>query len=425
MNTVLLKIAVRNLTRNKRRSAITLSALFFGVFMILLMEGLALGFATMTTENVVETRTGAIQVHKLGYFENLAGNPAALHFQYDLELVEKLKAIPGVRGVAGRLNFAGQISNARNQAPVLGTGYDIEAEEKVCVRSGTAFEPGSAALESGDANALLIGRELAASLDTVLAPSKNNASDGSGQGAGAEAPTLVVSGASPLGRQNSQDFRVKGIFKAANAFEEKRIVSLTLQSAQELIGLPNQVTEIAIGLNSIHDLPQILEQVKKTVGADFEVHTWADLQPFIRDILFRQQIGISIMAVALFIMVLFLIVNTMLMAVFERIKEMGTMMALGIRQSQILSIFLYEAVTLGVIAATLGCLVGVGVVSALGWVGFPFGTAAFEVQILRPEVSAEIVLFTWLLAIACSAVAGTYPAVKASRLNPVDALRAT
>ena len=404
---MIFRLAARNLIRNKRRSLISLSALFFGVYFTVVLKGLTDGFSTMTTLSAVETRTAALQIRKKGSFDNLSANPAVFSFTPSSEMISKIRALPEVRGVAGRLQFLGQITNGKKQTLILGTGQDPLLEPLVCNRSGQHLLAGGVPLGPNKSDGILVGQSLAEGLET-----KN------GQ-------TLILSVVNPKGAHNSLDFPVQAIFSGLNPLEEKRQVTLSLTSAQSLLALDGQVTELAVGLHKIADLKKVKVQLEKIVDPDLQVLTWEQLQPFVRDILFRQQVGISILAAALLIMVVFLITNTMLMAVFERTKEMGTMISLGITRSQIMGLFLTESLLLGVVAATFAVVLGGTTVALLGIRGFEFGTLAFEAQMLKPEVSVSFLAVAWFGAVVCAALAGTYPANKASRLNPVEALRSS
>ena len=137
-----LSLAVRNVTRNRRRSAITLGAILFGVAVVLLLTGFAEGFVTLMVEDVVEGRTGAIQIHKKGFMENIEASPTHLNFLYSEELKAKVSAVPHVKGVAGRVAFNGLISNGLTQTMFVGRGLDVAHEKEACERSGADVKDG-------------------------------------------------------------------------------------------------------------------------------------------------------------------------------------------------------------------------------------------------------------------------------------------
>ena len=165
--------------------------------------------------------------------------------------------------------------------------------------------------------------------------------------------------------------------------------------------------------------------LQAALGQEFEVSTWADVQPFLRDVLFRQRVMIGIVSFILFILAIFVIANTMTMAVFERTREIGTMLSVGVKRHQIHIIFFSEAVFVGVVGAFLGTCVGVLVVFVLNRTGIPFGSVGFERGTLYPFLEFGFTVAAFFIAVLCAAIAGIFPARRAADMNPVDALRAS
>ncbi len=405
MNLTFLQIAFKNLTRNRRRSLFTLAAIFFGIAIVIILKGVADGFLNMTVESVVKSRIGAIQVHKVGFMENLAGNPVGLNFEYPPELEQKILAIEHVTGVAPRVNFSGTISNGKNQTIVFGTGVKPSSELKVCPQAPSIITKGRS-LKDEDASQIIVGNELANSLDLDVGSSSN----------------VTLSGASPEGRQNAVDASVSGTAAALNALAELRFVTVPLKLAQDLTGLEQRVTELALSVDHMENIPAVKAKLRELLGNKYEVIDWQEAQPFIRDVVFRQKVIISIVSVVLFVLVMFLVGNTMLMTVHERNKEIGTMLAIGVTQGQILRIFILEAFTLGLVGGVLGALLGIGANFIMSLNGVEF-TAVFQKTLLYPEVSSSFAAGSVLAACICTILAGFLPALKASNLNPVDALR--
>ena len=207
--------------------------------------------------------------------------------------------------------------------------------------------------------------------------------------------------------------------------EEKRSVTLPLSVAQSLLGLEGKVTEIAVAIDDLDRLAVVQQNLQKVLGPEFEVSSWSEVQPFLRDVLFRQKIMISIVSVILFILVLFVIANTMTMAVFERTREIGTMLSVGIKRRQIQTIFFAESVFVGVVGAFAGTLLGIFIVVALYFVGIPFGSEGYSEGMLYPFIEIVFTLSAFTVAVFCAALAGIFPARRASNMNPVDALRAS
>src|SRR5207249_9905537 len=138
----------------------------------------------------------------------------------------------------------------------------------------------------------------------------------------------------------------------------KRVVTLPLATAQSLVGLEGRVTEYAVGLKDTDRAEEIAAKLQALLGPEYEVHTWRELQPFVRDVINRQNFVLGLIGTVLFVIVLTVIINTLLMTVFERVREIGTMLAVGVRRRQILWLFVLEAAVLGAIGGVLGAVLG-------------------------------------------------------------------
>lgn len=436
---ILYQVALRNVFRNRRRSLFTLSAIFLGLAVVLVLIAVSNGFYRFSIENAVNVKVGALQIHKAGYLNNVSANPLTFHFDYTPELLQKIESVPGVRAAGGRIVFRGLVSNGRNQALFFGNAVDVAREQKVCPRWLGTLTEGSQALDVSDNGQVMVGQELARSLNVAPRGVQLGSTD---QSSGAQTPppaatsmvpdsnnppgdVLNLSGASPQGRQNAIDAQVKATTKSLLPMEEKRSITMPLAMAQSLLGLEGKVIEIAVGIKNLDHLESIRDQLQTVLGPQFEVSTWSEVQPFLRDVLFRQRVMIGIVSFILFVLVLFVIANTMTMAVFERTREIGTMLSVGIKRHQIQTIFFAEALFVGIAGALGGSVLGIAIVILLNKVGIPFRSEGFEDGMLFPFLEVGFTLGAFAAAILCAAIAGLFPARRASTMNPVDALRAT
>jgi putative ABC transport system permease protein len=413
-------LALRNVARNRRRSRITLGAILIGVAASVMLRGMNGGFVDFMVRDVVETRIGALQVHRAGYQDDYEGMPLALNMPADPAFVEKIRTVPGVTAVAGRIQFAGLVTNGLSQTMFVGRGIDVEAERQVCPRSGKDIVAGGAPLGPGDRSAAVLGNELAQSFNAVPAGTVNAAS------AVPAFHTVTLSSASPEGRANSLSFAVRGLSRSAMLFENKRVLTVSLADAQALLGLEGRVTEYAVAADDLSNLEAIAARVRTALGPEYEVHTWRQLQPFYSDVIRIQRFLIGLISFVLYAIVLTGIANTMLMSVYERVREIGTLLAVGLRRRQVLTLFLIEAAVLGVVGALIGAVVGRGLVGLLAWKGIHLQVGGGAIDtLLRPQVEPLYIAIVAVIAVIGAVIAAAYPAFKASRMNPVDALRAT
>lgn len=401
-------MAIRNVGRNKRRSLLTGVTIVLGVTAITIMNGFIAGVQRQMVEDVVLSRTGALQVHKKGYVGNIEASPVRLNMPYDEALLARIRAVPGVKGVAGRVQFQGLVSNGTSQTMFVGRGVDLEREKSACPNADLEVREGGQPLRPGDGRKVLVGFELGESFGTTVGK------------------TVTLQSSSPGGRTNAVDLEVKGLTVSNLPFENKRVATVSLETAQALLGLEGRVTEYAVAVEDLGRLEPVRLALQRELGDAYEVHAWGDLQPLLRDIVNRQRVIFAVIAVVLFLIVLTGIVNTMLMSVFERVREIGTLLAVGVRRSQVMGLFMLEAIVLGLAGAVTGALLGKAVVTGFALKGIHISiSGASRAQVLRPEASLGFLAGAVALALLGALLASAWPAWRASRLNPVDALRNT
>jgi putative ABC transport system permease protein len=399
-------LAMRSLLRNRRRSLITLGAISVGVAVVVFANGVGNGFLMFIVEQTINARTGALQVHRKGYMQANEMAPLKLDMPLSGDLVQKIRSTPGVKAVAPRIRFGGMVSNGEKSSMVMGFALDPTAELTVCPERPTEVGNNGLHINSRSSHGVVVGAELASSFKAKL---------GSG---------LVVTANGRDGGVNALDVDIIGITRGAMPIESKRIFYMPLRYAQELLQMEGRVTEFAVAVDDVDQLATVARALEERLGGDFEVSTWDEVVPFLRDITARIDVVLKGVSVVLFVIVVFGVINTMLMSVYERVREIGTMLAIGLRRAQILMLFLLEAVALGALGGILGAVVGFAVTayfSVTGIVMHPPGSPL--TQLVRPDASPSVALVAVAGAIVGGLLAAAWPAHKASLMNPVDALR--
>ncbi len=436
-------LAARNVGRNRRRSVITGAAITIAVIMVMLLKGFVAGAANLMVADVVEGRAGALQVHKKGYVDSIESVPTRLNIPYTPELIARIEKVPNVKGVTGRIVFNGLVGNGTTQTMFVGRGIDLEREQQACPRAKSTVRAGGKPLEPGDSAHVLIGYELAESFGWAVPPPLppldallGGATPALRQQlvaasvtdwwakASAARHTVSVQSSSPAGRSNAIDLGVKGYSVSSFPFENKRVLTVPLATAQALIDLDGKVTEYAVGVEDLAKLEETKAALQAALGPEFEVHAWHELNTFVRDVINRQNIVFSAISLVLFIIALTVIANTMLMSVFERVREIGTLLAVGVRRRQVLQLFIIEAAVIGAIGGVIGAVVGRTVLYVIASIGIPIempGTSGHA--LLQPAVTLPFVVGAVIAAMLGALAASALPARRASRLNPVDALR--
>ena len=415
-----LTIALRNIARNKRRTLVTMASIAVGVGSILILDAYGRGFVELMTDSVVKGSTGAIVVYKSGYMKGRSGNPVDMAFKLPAESEGLIRGIKGVLATTPRVSFLGLISNGRNQTIFAARALDLESESKVCPGYRKQIAAGGEPLSVGDTTHILIGEELAHSLEAVPVAMKQ------AQGSGANTDMLTLAATSPEGRQNSLDVRVKGLIHSTFGMESKRFITVPMNLAESLLGLSGRITELGVAIDTLDHLDSIKAEIKKILGSQFEVLDWQEASPFVRDALANEGFIISSVSLVLFIVVVFGVVNTMMMTVNERVREIGTMVAVGVRRAQIITVFVLEGLAVALAGASAGIALGaiglqILLAFGLGFSGIVVGWTGNT----HVEVSLLFALKVILVTVIGAVMASYYPAVRAARLDPVEALRST
>jgi putative ABC transport system permease protein len=403
----LLRLAARNVLRNRARSALTLGAIFFGVALTVLLAAFGNGLGTLMANDSVYAKLGAIQIHRKGYAVEKDNQPLKLDMPEGETLEARIRAVPGVMAASPRLVFGGLISNGSESTMFVARAVDPSKESATLPWAGR--DVSGQAINADAPTRGVIGAELAQAMAV--------AADGS----------VILQATTQGGQQNALDLDIGGTLDNASIFESKRLLHVPLRWAQNLLRMPGRVTEYAVRVADLDRLDRVAADLRAALGDGYEVETWRQLLPNLADIIAFQRVIIAIVSMIFLVIVVFGVVNTMVMSVMERTREIGTMMALGMRRTPIGVLFLMEAAILATAGAGLGAALARGLVALLAARGgFPFAapgsrTAHYSlVPVIPPTIIALAVAASILGALA----AALYPAWKATRLRPVEALRA-
>jgi putative ABC transport system permease protein len=404
---ILLQLAARNILRTKARSALTFGAIFLGVLLSILLSGFGNGFSMLMRNDIVYSKVGAIQVHRRGYADVRDSQPLDLDMEEGGALVARIRAVPGVRAVTPRLVFSGLINNGADATTYIARGIDPVAEYEVLTwaKTDVAGKP----LDRQRPAAGIMGSELAAALGLALGD------------------TAILQAASKGGQQNALDLEIVGTLDNANAFEAKRFLHVPLAFAQGLLRMPGRVTEYAIGVDDLERLEPVAAALRAAVGPDYEVETWTQLQPNVADVIRFQGVVVGLIGGVFLIIVIFGVVNSMVMSVLERTREIGTMMALGVTRGTISGLFVCEAALLALVGGLSGAAMARGTEGLIGVLGgIPVSPPGITVERFRlvPHAPSNMLLAALGAAVLGALAAAAYPAWKAARLRPVEALRA-
>jgi putative ABC transport system permease protein len=409
----ILRIASRNLWRYSRRTMLTTLLISLGILAVLLFKGVAGSFKQLIIGQITDSMLGHVEVHRAGYVASIDNLP--LNLNLDPRQAEAaaraLKANPAVASWSPRVKFGAMFSNFTETTNIRLVGVDPDAESRtVPLLAGRVVD------RPRDAPLLKPGQLLVPEL--LARGMKLKVGD-----------TAVLVATNKDGSVNGQTFAVGGILQSATG-PGGRDGYVHIQDARALLRMAEpEVSEIAVRLTGLDRLRSahaaLGAELGRTADAQgqpvFEVHTWEALSPFatIARMIDVMTLFIQIMLVSI---VLISIMNVMVMAVFERVREIGTIAAIGTQPSRIMWLFVTEGLLLGLIGTATGTAVSVAAIWALNTMKLAFAFGMQERLVLAPTLAAADVLAIGALAVAAAVLASLQPALRASRMDPIQAL---
>jgi putative ABC transport system permease protein len=398
------RLAVWSVLRHRRRTAVALAAVGFGVMALVLAGGFIDWIFWATREVTIQTGLGHIRVARQGFQEKGAADLERYRMPADAPIAKELRGTPGVKGVAPRFSLSGLVSHGDSTLSFFAEGVDPASEEAFGdIAVIVAGEP----LVQRDANGITMGQGLARNL---------------GVGVG-DAVVLVAN--TPKGGVNAVEARVRGLFATVSKAYDDSAMRIPLPLAHRLLRTSG-VHQWVVVLNRTEATPSVLRDLRQRhAGSGLEFVPWYDLADFYHKVvgLLSRQLGVIKLIIALIIVLT--ITNSMMMGVMERTSEIGTSLALGTRQRGILLQFVVEGSLLGVLGGGLGVILGIALAPVISAIGIPMPPPpgqerAYSAGII---VTAPAVLSAFSIAVVTALLAALYPAVKASRTRIVDALR--
>ena len=405
---IFLKLALRGLRRNLRRSLITISAIAIGLAALVFLRGYIDGTNRQMITNITGYLSGHLQVHQRGYHDDPTLD---LTFSRADELMARFDKRGAIAAIAPRIESPALASGPEKTRGVLVVGVDPERERRVTTLY-KALKQGEY-LDAADHHGAMMGERTAEILGVKVG----------------EEVALVTQAAD--GSVGAARFRVRGIYRSGINVIDTSFIFVPLAAAQELLALEGRVTTIAVRLADLDEVPRTVAALRSELGQDFEVLGWRTLMPELSGNVELHSLFVNMILLIVFSVVTLGIANTVLMGVMERTHEFGVMLALGTRPAQVARTVLYEALLLGLGAIVLGGAIGVGITAYFGYRGIDFGDyaqAATQAMpgltgIVYPSVRIESLLLLSAILLAATVCASVYPALKAAHLSPVEAIR--
>ncbi|MDL1983423.1 MAG: ABC transporter permease [Deltaproteobacteria bacterium] len=410
----IIKIAARNLRRYQRRTILTSALITLGVVAVLLYISVTGSFKDMMVGQITDSMIGHLQIHRRGYLASIDNLPLNRNLnEHQVTKVKKiLSNVGAVESYSMRIKLGAMFSNFTETTNIRLNAVIPEQEVKTVPLLPDRIIKGQkkdVLLQKGEIlipELIAKGMKVKAGDDIVLVA---NNKDGSVNG-----KTFVVSGV------------LEGISGPGG-----RDGVIHLDDAKELLRINGvEISEIAIRLKSMDDLPPVFSRLRAELASIkdkqnkpvFELHTWEKLTPFynIAKMIDLMTFFIKVMLVSI---VLVSIMNVMIMAVYERINEIGTISAIGTLPGKIMALFVTEGFLLGVLGTVVGTIISLISIAAISAAEITFNFGRQSDLLLAPVIGHGDVITIGLIVIGISVLASLQPAFKAARMDPITALR--
>lgn len=402
------RIAWRNIWRNHLRSSVVLMAIAIGIFGGLASVGIMKGMIIDLVDNALKTETSHIQIHNPKFTEN---NEVHFTIPNEVESLEKIRNLEEVAGVCSRTKVFGMAATASKGSGVMINGIDPESEKSVSKVYTLLIDSNSAWFGSGKKNRIVISKRLAEKLKAKI-KSK-----------------IIITFQDYEGNLTGASFKVEGIFKTQNSMFDEMNVFVQQKDLNRLLILPeNQTHEIAIMLND-HQNTDAYAAKFKTRFPDLLTEAWYQVNPYLKmssDMIgYMLFIFMSIILLALG----FAIVNTMLMVVLERRKELGMIMSIGMNRRRVFSMIMWETVLLSLTGALIGIVLTSLFVMYFGQNGIDVSSVSegFEsvgyTSIIFPELSVLDYIQVVVLVFITGIIASIFPSIRALKMKPAEAIK--
>ncbi len=407
---LLLKLAWRNVWRNKRRSFITLAAVVFATVMAIAMRGIQLGTYALNIKTVVELFSGYLQIQKKGYQDNPTLNAS---FVETKSIDSALTNTNGVVGYAPRIYADGLISFKDNSRGAAIFGIEPELEKNVTtfvenINEGKFFD-------SDSSNEIVLGAKLMENLNAHI---------------GDEIVLLAQGYDGTLGNQK---YKIVGTVKFGVQEMESAIVFMGIKSAQSLLAMGSRINVIAIKAKDLNHLKETRAELSyKIKDREIAVLSWEKINPELENAIQLDNVSGILYLGILIVIVAFGILNTVLMSVTERFKEFGVVLSIGMPQIKLTYLVYIETMFIALIGLLLGNILGCAVNYYFVLHPIIFGgdlKKLYEIYHFLPQLNSTLDLSIFvnvsISILIISILSCLYPAYRVYRLEPLKGIRHT
>jgi len=402
-----LRIAWRNVWRQRRRTLLIAGAMGAMMAMLVFYDGLIGGFEQAIYGNAIQLLGGNIQVHAPGYSDTLGSKPLIPLADPDA-VVKAAESRSEVVAASKRIVTGGLVTNREGAFAVSIIGIETAKEANITPVADNITQ--GRYLTPDDGDMIVIGQGLATAMNIGVG----------------DRITMVGSSKNEQTRQRTMT--VAGIYDVGVPSIEKATIYISLAEAQSLYSLSGQVTEIVISLKQIGQEPAVISVINNSAPG-YEVETWESSFPELKQTMDMKTGVMGYMGVFMLCIAAIGILNLLMMAVFERTREIGVVGALGLKPREITILFLLEGTLIGVIGAVIGTVLGIAFVGALSINGLNYSQFANITEYtalisgsIYPQLAPLKVLEHAITVAIIATLAAVIPAIQASQREPAEAL---
>lgn len=416
---MILKIAFRNILRHKRRTFLSAITIAFGLMLFILFDSLMGGMDRTSIENMVNLTDGSLKIFSKEYAAEKMAYPMKYGINNLDSLSDSVKMLPEVIGVTPRIAFLSEIIHGERSLRTVGSVIHPDTDPKVFtlpkyINAGRFFS-------ENNTQEVILGKKLAGDLGVSVGD------------------TVLLSARTRFETNNAMDFEVVGLLETPTPFINESGIFITFQAANQFLDIQGFVTELDIHVpwSKTEDMNAYVRRIniiKDTIGAQFPgltVDTFHDINSTFIEMMAGKRMAQSMIAFFILLIGAVGIVNTVLMSVYERIREVGVLRALGIQPNEIRRMFLYEGIMIGLVGGLMGIVAGFLVNIWLVNSGMDFTAMMKNMDSSQMPISGmfygqwniKTFITALLLGTIISALAAIVPARKAAKITPTECLK--
>lgn len=399
----------RNLWRNKRRSLVVISSVSLGIFAMIISIAIMNGMNNQMVENTIKTSLGHIAIHKKGFQDHMK---LKYNFDLSMKILNIVSEDNRISAYAPKVKLQGMIRSSEASRGVMIVGIDSKAEKRVSsIFEYTIKNNGSRFLLSRNDDSILISKNIAEKLDLLIGD------------------RIVILLQNMYNEIVGAGMKVRGFFHTPIDSFDKFFVFMGIEKLQELSGIGKNITELTVIVNNSRLVDDVKESLLTYIdNKELKILSWKDMAPNLVSAVRLFDSLMYIFFMIIFITVIFSVTNTLIMSIMERFHEIGVMKSIGTKPLWIFYIVMFEAINLGIVGLFAGIITGIAITGIFAITGIDF---SFYMETMRtwgtgsiiyPSIKLMDIVAATLIVFITTVIAALYPATKAARIKPLDAL---